>query len=37
MTEVGQDFDREVYRELVELYSSPADLILNVHIATGEE
>lgn len=32
---IGEDFDKEVYRELIELYSSPADWIINVQLATG--
>ena len=32
---VGEDFDKEVYNELIELYTSPADWIINVQIATG--
>ena len=30
-----EDFDKEVYRELIELYTSPADWIINVQLATG--
>ena len=32
---VGEDFDKEVYRELIELYTSPADWIINVQLSTG--
>ena len=32
---VGEDFNKEVYKELIELYTSPADWIINVQIATG--
>ena len=32
---VGEDFDKEVYKELIELYSSPADWVINVQLATG--
>ena len=32
---VGEDFDKEVYRELIELYTSPADWIINVQLLTG--
>ena len=35
MIGVGEDFNKEVYKELIELYTSPADWIINVQIATG--
>ena len=31
----GEDFDKEVYRQLIELYTSPADWIINMQLATG--
>ena len=30
-----EDFEKEVYEELIELYTSPADWIINMEIATG--
>ena len=33
--DVGEDFDKEVYRELIELYTSPADWIINMQLSTG--
>ena len=32
---VGEDFDKEVYKELIELYTNPVDWIINMQIATG--
>ena len=33
---LGEDFDKDIYREIIELYTSPADWVVNVQLATGE-
>ena len=34
--QLGEDFDKAVYRDLIELYTSPADWVVNIQLATGE-
>lgn len=33
---LGEDFGKDVYREVIELYTSPADWVVNLQLATGE-
>lgn len=33
---LGEDFDKAIYRDLIELYTSPADWVVNIQLATGE-
>lgn len=33
---LNPDFDSTIYKELIELYTSPADWVFNIQIATGE-
>ena len=34
--QLHEDFDKSIYKDLIELYTSPADLIVNIQLATGE-
>ena len=34
--QIGEDIDKAVYRELTELYTSPADWVVNLQLETGK-